>query len=132
MGPRNLEGPGPIDLSAPEPVDGEQLRKRLDAREWVVDLRDRVAYAGEHLEGSIGIELGNQFSTYLGWLIPWGTSLTLIGETADQVARRPAPARADRDRPSRRGRDRLAVRTSASPTATWRPTTWPPSPTWPT
>lgn len=85
MTPRNQEGPGPIDLSAPEPVDAGQLRKRLDAREWVVDLRDRTAYATEHLEGSIGIELGQQFSTYLGWLIPWGASLTLIAETPEQV-----------------------------------------------
>ncbi|CAN5464047.1 MBL fold metallo-hydrolase [soil metagenome] len=86
MGPRNLEGPGPIDLSLPELVDAVQLRKRLEAREWVVDLRDRMAYAGQHLAGSIGIELGDQFSTYLGWLIPWGSALTLIGESPEQVA----------------------------------------------
>ncbi len=85
MGSRNLQGPGPIDLSAPQPVDAEQLRKRLDADEWVVDLRDRVAYAREHVAGTIGIELGDQFSTYLGWLVPWGTALTLLGETAEQV-----------------------------------------------
>ena len=85
MGARNLQGPGPIDLSAPEMVDAAQLRKRLEAREWVVDLRTRTAYASAHLEGSIGIELGNQFSTYLGWLMPWGSALTLIGESAEQV-----------------------------------------------
>ena len=51
----------------------------------MVDLRTRTAYAAEHLEGSIGIELGAQFSTYLGWLIPWGSPLTLIGDTAEQV-----------------------------------------------
>ena len=85
MTPRNLEGPGPIDLSLPELVDAEELRTRLDAREWVVDLRERVAYASGHLEGSIGIELGDQFSTYLGWLMPWGSSLTLVGESPEQV-----------------------------------------------
>lgn len=86
MGARNLEGPGPIDLSLPQLVDAEQLRKRLASDEWVVDLRGRVAYSTEHVTGSIGIELGAQFATYLGWLIPWGTPLTLLGETADQVA----------------------------------------------
>ncbi|MBS2937655.1 MBL fold metallo-hydrolase [Nocardioides sp. J2M5] len=86
MGARNLQGPGPIDLSLPELVDAEQLRKRLEAEEWVVDLRTRTAYAAEHLVGSIGIELGDQFSTYLGWLIEWGAPLTLVGESADQVA----------------------------------------------
>ncbi len=85
MNARNLEGPGPVDLSLPELLDGDRLRKSLEAREWVVDLRTRTAYAGEHLDGSIGIELGPLFSTYLGWLIPWGTPLTLIGETKEQV-----------------------------------------------
>lgn len=86
LGARNRQGPGPADLSAPEPVEPDELRKRISAGEWVVDLRDRTAYAAEHLAGSIGIALGQQFSTYLGWLIPWGTPLTLIGERADQVA----------------------------------------------
>jgi hydroxyacylglutathione hydrolase len=85
MGARNLSGPGPVDLSAPEAVDADQLRKRIEADEWVVDLRTRTAYATQHLAGSISIELGGQFSTYLGWLMPWGSSLTLIGESSDQV-----------------------------------------------
>ncbi len=87
MDARNLAGPGPADLSPPEPVDDEELRKRLDAGEWVVDLRSRKVFPSAHLRGSIGIDLGGQFATYLGWLIPWGTSLTLIGETQDDVAR---------------------------------------------
>jgi len=85
MGARNLQGPGPIDLSPPKLLDAESLRSLLTSREWVVDLRTRTAYAAEHLEGSIGIELGPMFSTYLGWLIPWETPLTLIGESADDV-----------------------------------------------
>ncbi|MBF4160925.1 MBL fold metallo-hydrolase [Nocardioides acrostichi] len=86
MAPRNLEGPAPIDLSAPEPVDAAELRRRISAGEWVVDLRSRTVYPGGHLDGSVGIELGGQFSTYLGWLIPWGTPLTLLAESADDVA----------------------------------------------
>jgi len=86
MGARNRQGPGPVDLSAPEPVDGNELHKRIAAGEWVVDLRDRIAYAAEHVAGTIGIALGEQFSTYLGWLIPWDTPLTLIGESAEQVS----------------------------------------------
>ncbi|CAI9410466.1 MBL fold metallo-hydrolase [Nocardioides sp. T2.26MG-1] len=85
MATRNLSGPGPVDLSAPTAVDAAQLRKRIEAEEWVVDLRNRTAYAGRHLVGSVGIELDTQFATYVGWLIPWGTELTLIGETAEQV-----------------------------------------------
>ena len=86
MDARNRQGPGPADLSTPEPVVADQLRKRVAAGEWVVDLRDRTAYAADHLAGTVGIELGEQFSTYLGWLIPWERPLTLLGESAEQVA----------------------------------------------
>ena len=61
MGPRNRQGPEPADLSPAEPVDAEELRSRITAGEWAVDLRDRTAYAAEHVHGTIGIALGDQF-----------------------------------------------------------------------
>jgi hydroxyacylglutathione hydrolase len=86
MGGLNRGGPTAPDLSPPARLQAEQLRRRIDAGEWVVDLRDRTAYASSHVHGSVGIALGQQFSTYVGWLVPWGTPLTLIGESAEQVA----------------------------------------------
>jgi glyoxylase-like metal-dependent hydrolase (beta-lactamase superfamily II)/rhodanese-related sulfurtransferase len=86
MGGLNRSGPAAPDLSPPTPLDAGQLRRRIDAGEWVVDLRDRTAHAASHVHGSVGIALGQQFSTYLGWLMPWGTPLTLIGDSAEQVA----------------------------------------------
>ncbi len=86
MGGLNRSGPTAPDLSQPAPLEAEDLRSRMDAGEWVVDLRDRTAYAASHVHGSVGIALGNQFSTYLGWLMPWGTPLSLIGESPEQVA----------------------------------------------
>ncbi len=85
MSPLNRKGPGPMDLSEPEEVDPAQLHKRIAAGEWVVDLRERTAYSAAHLEGTVSIALGDQFATYLGWLMPWGDSLTLVGESADQI-----------------------------------------------
>jgi rhodanese-related sulfurtransferase len=85
MAARNRQGPTAPDLSPPEPIDSDDLRRRVKAGEWVVDLRDRTAYAAQHIGGTIGIALGEQFSTYLGWLIPWDTPLTLIGENPQQV-----------------------------------------------
>ncbi|MBW0109377.1 MBL fold metallo-hydrolase [Pseudonocardia sp. KRD-182] len=86
MAPANLAGPGPIDLSPLPTLQPRELAERIAAGEWVVDLRDRTAYAAEHLTGSIGIGLGPQFATWLGWVIPWNTPLTLIGENPEQVA----------------------------------------------
>jgi rhodanese-related sulfurtransferase len=36
--------------------------------------------------GTLGFDLDGSFATYLGWLIPWGTPLTLQGHTPEQVA----------------------------------------------
>lgn len=86
MGVINTKGPAPIDLSMPEPVDPDELRRRIDAGQWVVDLRARTAFAAGHVDGSLGFELSTSFVTYLGWLYQWGVPLTLIGETTDQIA----------------------------------------------
>ncbi len=85
MGVINTSGPAPVDLSMPEPVDPAELRRRLDAGEWVVDLRNRRAFAAGHLAGSLGFELSTSFVNYLGWLYAWGAPLTLIGESTDQI-----------------------------------------------
>jgi len=86
MGVINREGPRPVDLSMPKPVDPEELRRRIEAGEWVVDLRERTAFAAAHLGGTVGFELSGSFATYLGWLYKWGAPLTLIAEDADQIA----------------------------------------------
>ncbi len=85
MGVINAVGPAPVDLSLPEPVDAKELRRRIKAGDWVVDLRSRTAFAAGHLSGTMGFELSTQFVTYLGWLYAWGAPLTLIGEDVDQI-----------------------------------------------
>jgi len=86
MVPANSAGPDAPDLSLPEPADAAELRRRLEAGEWVVDLRTRTAFAAGHAPGTLNFGLDGAFSTYLGWLITWGTPVTLLGETASDVA----------------------------------------------
>ena len=86
MGPANAAGPAGPDLSEPSQADAAELRRRLAAGEWVVDLRTRTAFAAGHLAGTFSFPLDGSFATYLGWLIPWGTPLTLLGETPEAVA----------------------------------------------
>jgi hydroxyacylglutathione hydrolase len=86
MGPANAAGPLGPDLSAPHRADAGELRRRIEAREWVVDLRSRRAFAAGHVAGTLSFDLDGSFATYLGWLIPWGTPLTLLGESPEQVA----------------------------------------------
>lgn len=86
MSPANSAGPPAADLTPPRQADPAELRRRIDAGEWVVDLRSRTAFAAGHLRGSLHFELADNLVTYLGWLIPWGTPLTLIGQSAADVA----------------------------------------------
>jgi len=86
MAPANSAGPGAPDLTAPKAADKDTLAVRIAAGEWVVDLRTRTAFAAGHVTGTLNFGLDGQFSTYLGWLIPWGTPLTLLGESPEQVA----------------------------------------------
>lgn len=86
MAPANLAGPSEPDLSAPAEADPAELRRRLEAGEWVVDLRHRTVFAAGHLPGSLNFGLDGGFATHLGWLVEWGTPITLLGETADDVA----------------------------------------------
>lgn len=51
-----------------------------------MDLRSRKAFADRHLAGTLSFGLDGPMATWLGWLAPWGTPLTLLGESAEQVA----------------------------------------------
>ena len=62
------------------------MRNRIAAGEWVVNLRSRRVFADGHLPGSLSFEHGDAFASYLGWLLPDGAVLTLIGESTGQVA----------------------------------------------
>ncbi|MCW3843489.1 MBL fold metallo-hydrolase [Micromonospora yasonensis] len=86
MGVANTAGPAPVDLTPAARADADQLRARIAAGEWVVDLRHRKAYAAAHLAGTVSLGLDGPMSTWLGWLIDWGVPITLLAETPEQVA----------------------------------------------
>ncbi|MFR0354609.1 MBL fold metallo-hydrolase [Streptomyces sediminimaris] len=86
MGPANAAGPAPVDLTPPAVADADEIAQRLAAGEWVVDLRNRVAFAQGHVAGSFNFEAEGQLATYLAWLIPWGKPVTLLAESAEQLA----------------------------------------------
>ncbi len=108
MQPANAAGPAAPDLTPPHLADAVELRRRIEAGEWVVDLRNRTAFAAGHAPGTLNFGIDGGFATYLGWLIPWGTPLTLLGESADDVARGQREL-------VRIGIDRLEAQSSAQP-----------------
>ncbi len=86
MGPANAAGPAPVDLTAPAVADPEEIAARLAAGEWVVDLRNRIAFADGHVAGSYNFEADGKLATYLAWMIPWGKPVTLLAESSGQLA----------------------------------------------
>ncbi|MFJ9906648.1 rhodanese-like domain-containing protein [Streptomyces sp. NPDC101152] len=86
MGPANAAGPAPVDLTPPPVAGADEIAARLNEGEWVVDLRNRVAFAAGHLAGSFNFEAEGQLATYLAWLIPWGKPVTLLAESPEQLA----------------------------------------------
>ncbi|WP_405534230.1 rhodanese-like domain-containing protein [Streptomyces sp. NBC_00075] len=114
MGPLNSAGPAPVDLTPPAPADAEEIAARLAAGEWVVDLRNRVAFAEGHVAGTLNFEAEGQLATYLAWLLPWGKPVTLLAESADQLAR------AQREL-TRVGIDRPAAASTGTPAGWLRP-----------
>jgi hydroxyacylglutathione hydrolase len=85
MAPANSAGPSEPDLSPAGRADPAEVRRRIEAGEWVVDLRNRAVFAAGHVPGSLNFGLDGSFATYLGWLIDWGTPLTLLGGTEADV-----------------------------------------------
>ncbi|MFI7236673.1 rhodanese-like domain-containing protein [Streptomyces cyaneofuscatus] len=101
MGPANAAGPAPMDLTAPDRADAGEIARRLSAGEWVVDLRNRVAFSKGHVAGSFNFEVEGQLATYLAWMMPWGKPVTLLAESAMDITRAQRElARVGIDRPA--------------------------------
>jgi hydroxyacylglutathione hydrolase len=81
---RAILGSMPVPPSLSAATVQEQLAKGM----WLVDGRSREDFAREHIPGSLNIELDSQFSTYIGWLLPYNTPLMLLVE--DEEGRREA------------------------------------------
>lgn len=85
MGPANQAGAGPIDLTLPQVATAQDIARRISQGEWVVDLRNRRVFAGDHVKGSLSFDVHGNGVTYLGWMIDWGTPITLLGTDHDEV-----------------------------------------------
>lgn len=86
MGAINQEGPAEVKQLHIHDYAPEDISSALKAEHsWVVDVRSRKAFAAKHPEAAVGIELGNSFATYTGWLLPWSDDLTLVGDSEHEI-----------------------------------------------
>jgi hydroxyacylglutathione hydrolase len=87
MGPGNLAGAPPIDLSELANISREAVRAALHSQEWVIDIRHRDTWAKEHLKGTVNFGIEGSFATYLGWLFPYERPLYLLSDSAQDISK---------------------------------------------
>jgi len=85
MGPTNMAGPGPMDLSELPSMSTDELRRAAQAGAWVLDLRSKNSYIQGHIPGSLSFGLDGSFATYFGWLFPYGEKLMLLSNKKEDI-----------------------------------------------
>lgn len=79
MAPLNRRGPRLLGTPpGPHALTTEQFGDTRTAGAWVVDARDRWAFAECHVKGSWNIESGDSFAAYAGWLLPFDAPICLV------------------------------------------------------
>ena len=87
MAPLNRAGTGRALPRPARPVTAEEVTDAVLGGAWVIDLRSRETFAGGHLPGTVNVEHGTQFATYVGWLVPWDDDLVLLCDRPDGLDR---------------------------------------------
>ena len=86
MGPINRDGPSGFVYDEPPELAPEAVLELMESVA-VVDGRARDKFAAGHITGAIGVDLGDRFAPWVGWLVPFGTPLVLVlDEGQDLVA----------------------------------------------
>ncbi len=80
MGPANRLGPDPMPDTTVPTLSPEDVVDHLAAGGTVVDVRDRHTFAAGHLPGSIGIEYGDSFAPWAGWILDYNTPIVLVAD----------------------------------------------------
>ncbi len=86
--PRPLLPNGSVPI--PPRLTGEEIEKLRSEGVLIVDTRDKVAFAGGYIPGSVNIQNNNAFSTWAGWIIPYDKPFALVAapEHIEQVMRK--------------------------------------------
>ena len=83
----NKEGPSILGaFEAPVRLPFARLGPLLASSAIVIDTRSAAAFARGHVPGTINVPINKSFSTWVGWLVPYGQPFHLIVD-ADEASR---------------------------------------------
>ncbi len=88
MGPANLMGPEPLPRQDYPSLTPGEVRRMQDEGMLVVDARPRDSFIDGHVPGSLGVELRDDFGTWVGWLSEFDAQMVLVleeGQNADEA-----------------------------------------------
>jgi len=68
-----------------KPHSANEVNARMDEGVVVLDVRHGKEFAAGHIPGSYGIRVDAPLTTWAGWLIPFGSRIALVAESADQT-----------------------------------------------
>jgi glyoxylase-like metal-dependent hydrolase (beta-lactamase superfamily II)/rhodanese-related sulfurtransferase len=85
MAPLNRRGPRVLtDPPSAQALTTPEFSAARAAGAWVVDARDRWAFAELHVKGAWNIEAGDSFAAYAGWLLPFDAPICLVVDSPAQ------------------------------------------------
>lgn len=80
----NRSGPPPVrGVRAPAALSPAIVADLLARGVWVVDARDRWAFAEGHIPGSIHVEATDSFASWVGSVVPFGAPIVLVLDRPD-------------------------------------------------
>lgn len=78
MGPINRNAPTALETEQIPAIDVATMEEHIAAGGSVLDGRDRHDFAAGHIPGSIGIEIGDSFAPWAGWLLDFDAPIALV------------------------------------------------------
>ncbi len=85
MGPTNTLGVAPMPPTRVPELTVADLDGLTEEPLALVDMRPREHQAAGLIPGSTAIEFGDDFGSWAGWLVPYGTSIVLIADSDQDV-----------------------------------------------
>lgn len=83
----NAQGPTLLEtLPVPVPLSPGAFREKMqDTGAVVLDIRDYGAFGGNHVPGSFCIDLGGNFATFAGWILPPDREILVVADRQENV-----------------------------------------------
>src|SRR5687767_3440494 len=67
-----------------KPLNAEEVKLFMDEGVVVLDVRHQKQFGAGHIPKSYGIRVDAPLTTWAGWVIPFGSRIVLVAESADQ------------------------------------------------